>query len=475
MRVPEKPPSLSDLLHDQNAAMVLVEAISKPEMQELIRQTNESYLHWDKFRFHQMPSKLDPKVAWWAIHMTRSAQLTPLPLSYYNGPFRYWVPPKQLEWLSYIDKKAGSYLATRSARPIPDDNDRYLFNSLMEEAIASSMLEGAVTTREVAKEMLRTKRPPRDKAEQMIVNNYKAILEIRDLKNDKLTPAMLCHFQQVLTDGTLETPEHAGRFRTSEDKIHVVDSYGDIVFSPPSAETVPDRISQLCDFANKKSTPFVHPVIKAIALHFSIGFIHPFCDGNGRTARALFYWYMLRNGYWLFEYLPLSRIIISGPAKYARAYLYAETDGGDLTYFNQYNLGVVTRAIQELHRYLEEQQKEMEKAQDLLERFPNLNLRQRLMISHALRHPTHYYTVRGHAGEYRITYNTARADLYGLEESGLLSKSKGHSGKEQMFVPAHDLVKKLAKGTNTERSRKRKKKEPEKTKQGNLFDPKLFQ
>ena len=41
-------------------------------------------------------------------------------------------------------------------------------------------------------------------------------------------------------------------------------------------------------FANAQSSPFVHPVVKAMALHFAIGFIHPFVDGNGRTARALF-------------------------------------------------------------------------------------------------------------------------------------------------------------------------------------------
>lgn len=52
-------------------------------------------------------------------------------------------------------------------------------------------------------------------------------------------------------------------------------------------------------------------------LHFMLGYEHPFVDGNGRVARAMFDWAMLRNGYWLFEFISVSRIIRQAPAKYA--------------------------------------------------------------------------------------------------------------------------------------------------------------
>jgi len=471
MRIPEKPPKLQDILNqgDGKAARAVFEAFGNPEMQELIRHANETYLHWDKFRFRPMPKGVTAKTAWAAIQLGRRGSIVTLPLTYYHEQFHYWVTPKQQEWLSIIDKKAGGLLVTRNA--IPDDNDRYLYNSLMEEAIASSMLEGAVTTREVAKEMLRTNRAPRDGAEQMIMNNYNAILEIRDLKEEKLTPELLCHLQDVLTTETLEDPKHSGRFRDSNDDVRVVDYLGEIIFTPPTADSIENRIKELCDFANTKHKTFIHPVIKAMAMHFIIGFIHPFCDGNGRTARAIFYWYMLKNGYWLFEYLPISRIINAAPSQYARAYLYAETDGGDLTYFHQYQLFVATRAINALHKYLNDQQQEMEKAQELVERYPDLNLRQRMMISHALRHPTHRYTVKEHEGEYRITYNTARADLYGMEELGLLVKSKKRTGKEQVFQAAPSISKQLVKLHDARRSKNRKN---QREVQGSLFDPKLF-
>ena len=58
---------------------------------------------------------------------------------------------------------------------------------------------------------------------------------------------------------------------------------------------------------------FIHPMIRSIILHFWLAYDHPFVDGNGRTARALFYWSMLRHGYWLFEFISISQIILKGP------------------------------------------------------------------------------------------------------------------------------------------------------------------
>ena len=240
----------------------------------------------------------------------------------------------------------------------------------------------------------------------------------------KLTPAMLCELQKILTAGTLDDPTGGGRFRASDEEVHVVDPLGEIIFTPPPAESIEKRIAEICEFANSKTKQFVHPVVKAMALHFAIGFTHPFIDGNGRTARAIFYWYMLKHGYWMFEYLPISRIIIDAPTQYARAYLYTETDKGDLTYFNNYHLKVVVRAINDLHKYLDSQQKQIREAQELLEHYSDLNLRQRMLLQDALMHRNRAYTIKEHRGEYRITNGTARSDLFLLEELGLFVHQK---------------------------------------------------
>ena len=159
----------------------------------------------------------------------------------------------------------------------------------MEEAIASSLLEGAATTRTKAKKMLREGRKPRNNAEKMILNNYKAILKIRDMKEQKLSPKMLIHLQSILTDETLEDSSAVGRFRTIDDNVVVEEkSTHEILHTPPRTDLIKQRLEEICNFANERSKPFIHPVVKAIILHFALGYLHPFADGNGRTAGAIF-------------------------------------------------------------------------------------------------------------------------------------------------------------------------------------------
>lgn len=444
MRVPATPPKWKDAFVNGEGGFV-VNTFLRKDVQELVRSTNEKYLHWDKLRHLPLPKGLNAAQSWAAIEIARQPQFRSIPLTFgKKSKLKFWIPPQHHEWLSRIDQKAGGTIGSQHKQAVPDDEERYLFNSLMEEAIASSQIEGASTTREVAKEMLRTKRRPRDKAEQMILNNYKAILDIRERKDDPLTPALLCHLQRVLTEETLDRPGAAGRFRRSDEQICVADPVtNETIYDPPDASVVESRVQEICDFANAKSVPFVHPIVKAMAIHFAIGYVHPFVDGNGRTARAVFYWYMLKSGFWLFEYLPISRIIADSPVRYGRAYLYTETDNGDLTYFNHYHLNVVNRAIDELYLYLEKQQRFLCKAEQLLDSHPSLNHRQKSMVQDALKHPKRPYTIREHEGKFRVTYNTARNDLIVLEKLGILWRTKYPREKETVFLPAPGLVKQL--------------------------------
>ena len=83
---------------------------------------------------------------------------------------------------------------------------RFLVNSLMEEAIRSSQLEGATTSRRVAKELLRTGRDPKDRGERMIFNNYRALQFMREEMGENLSPAVVLELHRILTDGTLDDP-----------------------------------------------------------------------------------------------------------------------------------------------------------------------------------------------------------------------------------------------------------------------------
>jgi Fic family protein len=198
----------------------------------------------------------------------------------------------------------------------------------------------------------------------------------------------------------------------------------------------------LCNFANEQEGVFVHPVVRSTILHFMIGYDHPFIDGNGRTARALFYWSMLRYGYWLAEFISISHIMLQAPAQYALAYLFTETDERDLTYFLLYHTDVVRRAVANLHEYIARKTAEIERLDAELAGIQLLNHRQRSLIRHAVRHPGASYTVEGHRREYKVSYETARGDLVDLVTRGLLASHRDR--KKFIFTPLPQLEGRLA-------------------------------
>ena len=89
----------------------------------------------------------------------------------------------------------------------------------MEEAIASSQLEGAATTRKVAKEILRKNRKPRNKSEQMIVNGFHTIQRAVKLRGEKLTPKLILEFQKEITKDTLKDPDDVGKWRDNNEIV----------------------------------------------------------------------------------------------------------------------------------------------------------------------------------------------------------------------------------------------------------------
>ena len=201
-------------------------------------------------------------------------------------------------------------------------------------------------------------------------------------------------------------------------------------------------LTNYCDFANSKNDPvFIHPIIRAIILHFLMGYIHPFVDGNGRTARAIFYWYMLKKGYWLTEYMTISRVIIKSPAQYARAYLYTEYDDNDLTYFINYHLKSMDLAFQGLKDYITRKQ-ELKKQSFKLLKNHNLNQRQSLILKEFLNSPELVISIKEIQGKYQVTYQTARTDLLDLVEKDYLEKTQ--QGKAFYFFRSNSFEKKLS-------------------------------
>lgn len=440
MRV-AKPPDRKELLHRIEAADLVRVLSADPD-----KRTNQEYLHWDKLRHLKPPQGLTSEEWWLQIKFARQAVMRSMPLTCPSGTrFFYTLPDVLLRLLHLVDQRCSGEIAMPEVVTADEQARRhYLVNSLMEEAIRSSQLEGATTSRRVAKELLRTGRDPKDRSERMILNNYRALQFMRDLGR-QLTPPALLELHRILTEGTLDNPDAAGRLRRpDEERIAVLDRVdGSVLHAPPPAEQLPARLEALCAFANEENDAdtFVHPVVRAILLHFWLAYDHPFEDGNGRTARALFYWYMRTRGYWLVEYLTISNILRKAPGTYSRAYLMTENDEGDTTYFLLYQLEVIERAIEDLHRYLERKIAEIRSVERLIKGAAGFNHRQLALLSDALRHPDRTYTFGGHASIHQITHETARTDLSDLASRDLLLRRQ--AGRRYFFTVPGDIAERL--------------------------------
>ncbi|MDD4133455.1 MAG: Fic family protein, partial [Methanocorpusculum sp.] len=285
-------------------------------------------------------------LAWFLIKFTRAYSCALLP--YKPLSITYVQTSSISRELHMCDQDLTKLLSTTDKKL--KDTQEYIFEAFADEAIFSSKLEGAVTTEIVAKDMIRKNIPPKTKDEMMIMNNHEAMQYILDKKDIYLTPGFICEIQRIVTKGTLDTEEHSGVFRTTDDVYVTKPGTRDVLHYPPKAQEVSSLIQELCNFVNLDKRQdidddeYIHPLIVGIALHFLIGYIHPFYDGNGRTARTLFYWYVISRGYDLFRYIPISKVIKKAPAKYRDAYLATEDDDLDLTYFILYNLECIKKA-----------------------------------------------------------------------------------------------------------------------------------
>jgi Fic family protein len=401
------------------------------------------YLHWDELRHRTPPPGLSHATWWLRLEATRNASRVTLPLNDAGGAAFGVSNPDSVRRLLYtIDRDASGRIDMPSPVMTPETRDRYVIAGLTEEAITSSQLEGAATTRRVAKEMIRSGRKPRDKDEQMIFNNYLAMQWIRSRQTQPPDRNALLELHRILVTDT-DAGDAAGRFRRADEPVHIVDEdNGEILHIPPPAEQLEDRIAALCSFAvDEERGGFIHPVVRAILLHFWLAFDHPFADGNGRTARALFYWQMLRAGYWVTEFVSISKFLKLAPAKYYRAFLHVETTH-DTTYFVLHQLGVMRQAIDDIFAYARRKADEDRALAAKLRADVELNHRQRALLARMLRQPDDAYTIEGHQRSHGVAYATARSDLLDLVERGWLTQRRA-IGRTFIFTPVADLEHRL--------------------------------
>lgn len=411
----ETPPQIG-----QNDLFNAYSLLNNSDVSNLVEKINCKYEYWSDVKYKKLPRQVKTaKDLWCCVKLSRFLQKR---IVWKEYGINMSITNEMQRLCHEFDMHFGGSWGNDSV--ISGGNrEQYLIGSLMEEAISSSQMEGAATTRKVAKEMLRKELTPNSRSEQMIYNNYKTIRFIVDHKKDKITPELILHIHELMTTKTLDHESDAGSFRMTNDVVVENATTHEVVHTPPNNKEIPPFIEDLCLFFNEigNSKQFIHPIVKGIIVHFMIAYVHPFVDGNGRTARALFYWYMLKRGYWLTEYMSISRIIYKSKVKYENAYLYTEIDGNDLGYFISYNLRVLNMAFEELKKYIERKQSQRYKINDFL-RIGNINERQASIIQIIFDNPKTILTIKELGNRFAISHTTAKADVNGLLEREILEE-----------------------------------------------------
>ena len=409
----EQPPKIDK----KTLVNALVKGIDSNIM-PIVDKVNADYEYWDKVKYKKLPEGFTPQMLWTNV---KASRLRNMILVWEKYGINLCVTSQMQRLCHEFDMKFGSFWEvegdTQSA-----EKKYYLSSSLMEEAIYSSKMEGASTTRIVAKDMLRKKKSPQNKSQQMIANNYNTIQYIVEHKDEPLTEETLLHIHRLMTEKTMDNPEDTGRFRTN-DKVVVADmAEGDIIYTPPSFQEIPEFVESLCDFFNNDNPrTFIHPIIRGIIVHFMLAFMHPFADGNGRTARALFYWYMLKEKYWLTEYMSISRVIAKSKPSYEKSFRYVENDGNDIGYFVAYNLRALDISFQQLTDYIQRKQREKKAATSFMIA-GNINYRQAMILQRLKEEPNTIMTVKDVQEQFSVSSMTARKDLSDLVQQGYLAE-----------------------------------------------------
>jgi Fic family protein len=413
---------------DENTISLMV----KLEFDGILKAIQNDYIYWDKVKYKAKDHQ--PEDFWSAVKLHR--YLKGNAIKFGNYKFTYVVTDYMLMALHQFDLHIGGHLGSNIGIA-ETDKTKFIISSIMEEAISSSQMEGANTTRKKAKEMIQQQQKPRNKSEQMIMNNYITMKHIVQHKNESITPENILYIHKLISNKTLDNSEDEGRLRDNNEVYVVNHTTSEVVHTPPPKSELETLIKDLCTFCNNDTADFIHPIIKGCIVHFMIGWIHPFTDGNGRTARAVFYWYMLKKGYWLTEYLSISRIIKDTKTQYEKAYLYSEIDDNDLSYFITYHIKTMEKAFDALKEYINRKQKEVFQAAAFM-KIDGVNDRMAQILKIINDDSERVLNTKEVESRFTISNFTARSDLRMLVDLGFLEIVQVNK-KKQNFIKSRNF------------------------------------
>jgi len=390
------------------------------DIADLYKSFQDRYLNKLEIGF-RLPGEFSLPEVWQEIQKERKSKAENLALKDEKGETFWYVNTKPLQAkLHQIDSRGKDSLYSYIK---PDIENELALDSIIEEAWASNIIEGAFTTRKRAQELVRRNLTPKDKNELMMKNNHQAMTFILENRESEFSIDFILEIHRIITQNTLDDPEYAGKFR--DDDVFIWDKTNTVIFKPMAEENIKESLNNLVTWVNTHSEEdFIHPILKASIIHFFLVYVHPFFDGNGRTARAIFYFYLLKHKYDFFKYLSISALIAKQKEKYYKAIKEVEDYENDLTYFLLYSADVVLKSIDEILDKIAKKYQSDIISKNINLRGVHLNKRQKSLIKILIDQDQKTMTTRRYEKIFKVSYGTARSDLNELSENGLLQKRK---------------------------------------------------
>lgn len=392
-------------------------------MESLIAQFMERYLSRQEI-IHRLPVSISIQQFWPELEKERRKRGQELPLLAQNGkPFWFVLT-------GGIEKQCDAIaeLARRDIAFTGPEFDALFQDAVVDEAVYSSVIEGAFTSREQAIDFIRQNKQPRNKSEQMVKNNYDALTYVLEHLEDEISEETILQIAQIVTRSAAEVQVNGYR----NGAVYVTGREG-VVYTPPQADAVPEMMRSLVTFIQKSE---LHPLLKACIAHFYFVYIHPFGDGNGRTARALSYMMLLQSGYDFFRYFSISGIVAEERGKYYRSMRNVENSDGDMTYFIDAYSGMLARTVEQMENHLKYHVIAGQKLKEL-EQNSTLNERQLKGAKWLLESSGSNVTVEIWRKKYKVVTETARRDLLALCDAGLLVREL--DGRKAVFRVLREL------------------------------------
>ena len=178
----------------------------------------------------------------------------------------------------------------------------------------------------------------------MLINNYEALTWIKNNSSSEVTLDLILKINQIVTKNTLDEVDekYCGKFR--DDRIFVRNRLNNIVHEGIEYSKIENSLNEGIDIVTKHPR-YIHPILRGIILHYLVAYIHPFFDGNGRTARTLFYFKSIKHNLKFVELLSISAHLKNTGNQYERSFETVKSHEWDLTYFMNYCLESLLEAL----------------------------------------------------------------------------------------------------------------------------------